>query len=435
MLYFAASGEVDSTPCFARSSMPPEVIVFKQSIRLLLSFALFLLPLNLAWSGPYTILHVFLQNEKEPSSGLVLDSAGNAYGTTFVGGPNNAGTVYQLSPTSGFHVIYAFHGPDGSQLLGSLVADDEGNLYGMADGGGSFSCGENIGCGTVYKLSPPKAGGTWTETTLYNFSGGADGWAPSGGVVLDSQGNLYGTTAVGGEFQCGTVFELSPSENGQWTQQTLYAFSGDGCNPGGNLVFDDAGSLYGTAGGGMWNGGVAFQLSPSPGGPWAYTVLHEFNPNIKDGVYPIGLLFDGLGNLYGTTLGGGAAGVGTVYQLKPTGGSWMESILHNFLSGDSDGAGPRSNMVFDSEGRLYGATWDGGPNGYGVIYRLTPTQNGTWVEDVFAMGTGVRGAKPNGPLLLDGKGHAYGTTADGGRNKNGQIGWGVVFRLNIGNAP
>jgi uncharacterized repeat protein (TIGR03803 family) len=345
------------------------------------------------------------------------------------------GTVFQLSPTTGFHVIYAFSGPDGSFPIGNLVVDSNGNLYGTTAAGGAFSCG-NFACGTVFRLSPPENGGLWTETVLYSFTGGNDGWTPGSGVVFDSEGNLYGTTPVGGEFQCGVVFKLTPSGNDQSTQQTLYSFTGDGCNPAGGLVFDAGGNLYGVTGtGGTWNGGTAYKLSPLPDGTWASSILHEFNPNIKDGVAPqSGMIFDSLGNLYGTTLGGGVSGQGTVFELTPSGGSWTENILFSFAGGDKDGAGPVSNLVFDPSGNLYGTTWIGGLNNYGTIYGLKPSQNGTWTESVFVMGNGPRGAHPNGPMLLDGKGHAYGTAADGGRAKNGQIGYGVVFRLNIGNA-
>lgn len=418
--------------------------MFAQSLLTLLSRVLIVsvvvsLSSVVAWSGSYTLLHVFLQNQEHPSSGLVVDAAGNAYGTTaFGGGKNNAGTVYQLSPTSGFHTIYAFTGPNGSKPNGSLLVDSAGNIYGTTTGGGAFLCdNDTIGCGIVYRLSPPKSGGPWTQTILYNFSGGDDGWYPYSGVISDSEGNLYGTALQGGPSQCGVVFELSPTGNDQWTQQVLHPLTLDGCNPAGGLVFDGLGNLYGTAEtGGAWGWGTAFELSPSPDGNWTYSTIHDFNSDGTDGAQPwAGLILDNAGNLYGSTRFGGAFGFGIVFELMPDSGNWTESILHSFAGGN-DGANLFFNLVFDSAGNLYGTTASGGgPKGYGTIFRLTPSQDDTWTESVFDMGSGVRGANPNGPVLLDGKGHAYGTASEGGRAKNGQIGYGVVFRLNIGNAP
>lgn len=410
-----------------------EVSMFRSVI--FLTVAVLLSPM-IASAGPYTLLHVF-QSNPQPSSSVVFDAKGNAYGTTgYGGGQNNAGTVYQFSPTSGYHTIYSFNGNDGSQPFGGLAADSAGNLYGTTASGGAFTCSDNSGCGTVFRLSPPSNGGVWTETTLYNFSGGDDGFLPAFGVILDAKGNLYGAANQGGTFQCGLVFELSPFGNDQWIKQTLYDFGDDGCSPESDVTFDSAGNLYGTTIlGGMWNAGTIFQLSPSPGGSWSYSAIHEFNPNVKDGFRPEGgVIFDSAGNLYGTTSGGGDTGWGAVFELTPDEGSWTENILYSFAGGN-DGAVPIYDLVFDTLGNLFGTTNNGGGSkGYGTLFRLTPNQDGTWTERSFSMGNGPRGVNPIGPLLLDGKGHAYGTTSDGGRNKNGQIGHGVVFRLNIGNS-
>lgn len=389
---------------------------------------------NVAWSGPYSILHVFLQTP-HPSSGLMLDVDGNAYGTTgFGGGLNNAGTAYQISPSSGYRVVHAFSGSDGRNPGGTLVSDAAGNIYGVTAFGGTFTqCGNNMGCGTVFELSPPKNGGDWTETVLYNFSGGNDGAQPSDGVIFDTLGNLYGVTAEGGGSGCGVVYELIPTGNGQWTEQVLHSFASE-CSPAGGLVFDDAGNLYGTTFfGGTFNGGAAFQLSPSPGNNWTYAPIYEFNPNENDAEKPVGtMVFDSSGNLYGATYAGGSFGLGTVFELTPNSGAWAENILHNFAGGN-DGSTPSGNLIFDGEGNVYGVTsYGGGGKSLGTIFKLEPSQGGNWTETVFGMGNGPRGAQPNGPLLLDGKGNVYGTTGDGGRTKNGVYGHGVVFRLNIG---
>ena len=199
---------------------------------------LILLATTFAWSGSYKVLHSFNVKSMNPSSGLVADKAGNGYGTTAAGGFHNGkgGTVYEISPTTGFHLIYGFSGPDGMQPQGNLTIDDAGNLYGTTAYGGSNSksC-NNQGCGTVFMLSPPTNGGAWTETALYSFSGEDDGGNPQAGVILDSAGNLFGTTENGGNLQAGTVFELSEGDNGQWTETVIYSMS-DGAFPLGGLT-------------------------------------------------------------------------------------------------------------------------------------------------------------------------------------------------------
>jgi uncharacterized repeat protein (TIGR03803 family) len=291
-----------------------------------------------------------------------------------------------------------------------------------------------MGCGTVYQLSPPRNGGNWTETTLYSFSGQTDGALIGSGVIFDEKGNLYGAAYQGGPSNCGTVFELTPLQNDQWAEQTLFAFGSDGCDPNGALVFDAEGNLFGITGyGGTWNGGTAFQMSPMPDGTWTYETIHEFNPNAADGYEPSsGFTLDQSGNLFGATYNGGSFNLGTVFELSPNGGNWTESILYSFAGGD-DGANAQGNLVFDGQGNLYGVTFrGGGSKGYGAILRLMPNgPNGAWTESSFSMGNGPRGQGPLGPVLLDGKGHLFGTTVDGGRDKNGIIGHGVVYRLNI----
>jgi uncharacterized repeat protein (TIGR03803 family) len=269
---------------------------------------------------------------------------------------------------------------------------------------------------------------------LYEFSGGDDGSQPRAGLVFDSSGNLYGTATGAGSLNCGVVFSLTPSENDQWTQHVLYAFTGDGCGPIGTLIFDGSGNLYGTTlTNGVWDGGTAFQLSPS-NGSWTYTAIHEFNPNVKDGAQPFaGLVFDSAGNLYGTTFTGGAFRGGTVYELTPDAGGWTERILHHFGKGN-DGFAPTAAVVIDDAGNLYGTTEAGGganhvcgSSGCGTLFRLTADQDDNWNESVFALGRGQRGESPSAPLLLDGEGHAFGTTSGGGSHNDG-----VVFGVTIG---
>jgi len=410
-------------------------------IRLSSVAALSLLATTVAWCGSYRILHEFQGFSQDPSSGLVADAAGNLYGTTGAGGGHgNSGTVYQLSPTTGYHVIYSFSGPDGKGPGGNLLIDSAGNLYGVTGRGGSSpACTDSEGCGAIYRLSPPKNGGSWTEKTLYSFTGGDDGYLPSAGLTFDSLGNLYGTTSEGGELACGVVFSLIASENDQWTENVLYTFTGDGCGPEGGLTFDSAGNLYGTTPQtGIWGGGTVYELSPSQGGSWTYAVIHAFNPNVKDGVFPTAsLVIDASGNLYGTTEGGGAFGAGTAFELTPNSGAWTETIIHHFGK-DNDGSEPYSNLVFDTSGNLYGTTVHGGgtnntcgTSGCGTLFKLAPGPNSQWTESAYDLGNGPRGIQPIAPLLLDGRGYAFGTTSSGGFI-NGHYADGVAFRLTIG---
>lgn len=374
-----------------------------------------LLLVDLAWSGSYKVLHVFQKNSQIPSSGLIVDTAGNAYGTTAKGGFNNAGTVYELSPTTGYQIIYAFSGhPDGRNPQGNLVIDSAGNLYGTTVYGGAFTnCNGGLGCGTVFELTPPKNGGLWTETILYSFSGGDDGSNPQAGVILDAGGNLCGTTGGGGSFEAGTVFQVTREPNNQWTQTVLYTFMGngaDGGSPLGGLVIDPAGNFYGTASkNGPLNGGVVFELFPSQGGEWTYEVIYAFDALFgPDGNSPAtGLTFDGSGNLYGTTVLGGTFGFGTVFQLTNNQGSWTENLLHNFAGGN-DGASPLGSLVLDTSGNIFGTTQQGGGSqSLGTAFKLT---TGQWRENVFPFqSVPGRGAHPAAPLLLDGTGGIYGT--------------------------
>jgi uncharacterized repeat protein (TIGR03803 family) len=273
---------------------------------------------------------------------------------------------------------------------------------------------------------------------VYSFCSQAnctDGANPQAGLIFDPGGNLYGTTKAGGNEGClgpgcGTVFELSPTQSG-WIQSVLYDFSasGDGQLPVGSVILDAAGNLYSTTSqAGNGNGGNVFELSRA-GGSWVETILYDFDGGSSDGAGLLaGVVFDTAGNIYGTTAGGGEFGFGTVFELTPISGSWTESILYSFAGGN-DGAKPESNLVFDSAGRLYGTTFDGGGppkrcgnGGCGTVFKLTPEAGGQWTENLFRFG-GVLGLQPSAPVLLDAAGNVYGTTTAGGR------GVGVVFRI------
>jgi uncharacterized repeat protein (TIGR03803 family) len=252
----------------------------------------------------------------------------------------------QLFAASKEKVLYSFcqtHDcTDGAQSQAGVIFDAAGNLYGTTRYGGA-----NINV-TVFELSPG-AGGTWKEKVLYSFCsaiGCADGSYPWAGLIQDAEGNLYGTTAYGGATGYGTLFELSPGAGGTWTETVLYDFcslSGcvDGTHPFAGLIFDSAGNLYGTASSGIEEG-VAFELSPGAGGVWTETVLHSFGSQ-GDGHFPAAsLVFDEAENLYGTTAYGGANNGGAVFELSPgAGGTWTETVLYSFAE-NKDGANPYS---------------------------------------------------------------------------------------------
>ena len=233
-----------------------------------------------------------------PYAGLITDSAGHFYGTTQFGGSYNQGTVFEVTPNAGGQwtesVLHNFTGgQDGGQPSGGLTFDAAGNLYGTTDFGGSEIC--KLGCGTIFKLTPRS--GYWAETVIYTFTGGSDGREPYAGLVSDAQGNFYGTTLLGGNLGnvcssgCGTVFKLSQS-NGAWQESVLYAFAGgnDGTSPYAGLTFDGAGNLYGTTnGGGPYGSGTVFKLTPSQGGSWTESVLYDFTGG-QDGQEPTGSL-------------------------------------------------------------------------------------------------------------------------------------------------
>ena len=282
------------------------------------------------------VLHSFSGPDGiNPNGPLIFDAAGNLYGTSRLGGvgpcTNGCGTVFELSPeTDGGwteKVLHSFSGTDGAFPLGSLISDAAGNLYGTTEGGGettssSSGCanpGGPNGCGVVFELSA-EAGREWTEKVLYTPND-ADFAIPGASLILDTAGNLYGTTSNSGSFW-GTVFELSPEAGGGWTETVLHSFN-DYVNLYGGLIFDAAGNLYGTTLGTFNSLGTVFELSPQADGTWTETVLHSFDPNCHhDGVDPTsGLIMDTRGNLYGTTVRGGAYpgvegdGYGTVYEI------------------------------------------------------------------------------------------------------------------------
>ncbi len=303
--------------------------------------SVFELSLNAAGHWDDTVLHSLSCDEGlYPESGLVGDSSGNLYGTASIGGANNNGSVFELSPTvSGwtFQLLYSFSGPDGSFAQSRVAIDTSGNLYGTTLCGGSGTpltspemppnCFDSApGPGVVWELSP-QSDGSWKEATLYDFTGGDDGANPSanGRLIFDAAGNLYGGTHNGGQYGKGTVYELSPAGDGTWTEKQLHSFDGsDGICPSGGVIADAAGNLYGEAfgpggynGTGSGTGGqLVYKLTPNSDGTWSETVLHRFADPTGGGP-AMGLIFDAVGNLYGTTWLGGTYNNGTVFEITP----------------------------------------------------------------------------------------------------------------------
>jgi uncharacterized repeat protein (TIGR03803 family) len=319
-----------------------------------------------------------------------------------------------------------------------VIFDATGNLYGTTENGGnSANCKQ--GCGTVFELSPD-SGGTWTLTTLYNFQDLDDGAQPYTGLTFDSSGNLYGTAQVGGTGGGGTVFKLSPSGGGSWTLTTLYSFveTADALYPNSSLIFDSVGNLYGTTiGGGKNYGGAVFKLSPTTSGYWKENVLHSFGAT-GDGVGPHGpLVMDAQNNLYGTTDSGGSGDIGTVFQLSRNPGSgWTEAILHSF-TGATNGGQPFAGVILDSAHNLYGTTYNGGKDGYGSVFRLTRIQfNGQIIWKailLYSFTDGTDGANPAAPLTRDAAGNLYSTTQFGyPTGCNSFYSCGQVFELSVG---
>jgi uncharacterized repeat protein (TIGR03803 family) len=377
-------------------------------------------PAQKGGSWTETLLYEFqgkgANDGESPNSGLIMDKLGNLYGLTAYGGTGNClllglaagcGTVYEISPPKQKGgawtetILYSFpSATQGYVPIGDLVFDSAGNLYGSTLFGGTkgTTCDPDYGgqCGVVFEISPPKKkGGAWTQKVLHNFAGIAsgkqngDGAEPNGGLVLDKQGEIYGTSYYGGyncphnsNQGCGTVFKLVPptKQAGAWTQKALH-------------IFKDA---------------------PDGGGPAA------------------GVVFDRKGNLYGTTIGGGGGNPpsGTAFELiLGANGSWTERIRHSFQEGN-DGGQPRSSPIFDSTGNLYGTAL-GGQSNRGVVFRLTPTKHGNaWALRVlYNLGGSPDAAYPEAALVIDASGNLYSTTAGGGTGSCGYGGCGTVFEV------
>jgi uncharacterized repeat protein (TIGR03803 family) len=368
------------------------------------------------WSAGHTGDAVTLDISTWSDTLIQIDYFDGAYGTgnqSFVGGDKllikiwNAqtaagpGTTDVIVLANATSIYYLYSSTSDINDTATPIVDDQGNFYSI-ETSNTINCPQ-FSCGSIYELSPA-SNGTYTQTILYTFTGGSQGFGPESPLVRDSAGNIYGTTANGGaggslcflDLGCGVVFEVS---NG--VETVLHTFTGtpDGIGPAAGLVSDSAGNLFGTtAGGGANNYGTVFELSPNGSGGFNYSIIYSFQGGAAgDGAEPAApLVLDAHNNLYGTTTFGGTTdycddeahyGCGTVFELSlSSSGAYLEKILYAF-HGTSNGVSPATAVVFDSSGNLYGTTYNGGPScgyrnsaGCGVVYELTPTTHGPWQE-------------------------------------------------------
>lgn len=401
-----------------------------------LTFALVLVVLLAqSYAQTFQVLHTFHGPDgANPVAVLILDTAGNIYGTTEAGGvgkctSEGCGTAFMLDRVGEEVALYSFNGSDGYQPMAGLLRDSKGTFFGTTVGGGSSRSACDGGCGVAFKLD---RNGRQIE---YRFQGTPDGMFPEALLVEDAARNLYGTTYLGGPNGLGAVFKIDATTG---KENVLYSFTGgtDGCFPYPGVILDSLGNLYGVTlegGDGFCNSGdgVVFKVDPNGN----ETVLHAFGGG--DGANPESvLLFDSGGNLYGTTQNGGSSnecgfsGCGTVFELSPQqDGSWSENVLYSFcsLADCTDGERPLSGpLVRDSAGNLFGTTYFGGKNDDGVVFKLDAAGEET-VLHTFTGGSD--GADPFAGLVMDGSGALYGTTADGGTTCYTRYTCGVVFKI------
>ena len=358
-----------------------------------------------------------------PYAGLVFDQAGNLYGTTKSGGMYGHGTVYELTPSEGSWtetVLYSFTGgQDGDSPYGGVIFDPAGNLWGTTYQGGDPGCG----CGTVFELSLSESG--WTFNLLHAFTGVSDGAYPTAGLVYGA-GNLFGTTQYGGLYKglceffgCGTIFSLvGGSYQGAWSN----FLPKTGFQPRAGLFFDPKRNcLFGTT---VWGSYAGLGTVFADCHPGYIRRLHAFSYG-KGGSNPeAGVILDASGNVYGTT-SSGYRNAGAVFEIVDAQyGGRRTKVLHQFSG--ADGSQPAGDLVLDAAGNIYGTTAFGGGNSQGVVFKLTPPagKQHKWTETVLYSFSGSDGAKPVSSLIFDNAGNLYGTTSAGGA-----YGAGVVFQI------
>jgi uncharacterized repeat protein (TIGR03803 family) len=411
-----------------------KVAGFASTIGCMFAFGLlFFFGATAAQAGEKTILAFDKTHGAYSLSGLTSDAAGNLYGTTYSGGSANCGGAFELSPTSGGKwtqtVLYNFQGCQfpGPSPSGTLVFDKQGNLYGAAQGN------LNGPSGVIFQLSK-KADGTWSSKTIHLFDAFTEG-SPFGDLAWDAAGNLYGVTYAPYTTFSGEVFELSPQPDGSWKETVLVTFpapNGVGA-PQGGPILDSNGNLYGATffgigGFGSNTRGAVYELSPQANGPWTLTVVYNFTTASSSQFPSSTLTFDSKGNLFGAAQG--TAFYGTIFEVSPSAsGTWTAKTIHSFTLGN-DGGYPSGPLVADPDGSLYGTASLGGSgcNGSlcGLVYKLTPQSGGDWKETiVHPFESANDGSRPSHGLFLDSAGNLFGTTNLGGS----RYGYGTVFEI------
>jgi uncharacterized repeat protein (TIGR03803 family) len=367
--------------------------------------------------GVETVLYSFaggLADGFTPRSALLLGTDGNFYGTTLGGGATGNGIVFRVTPAGVETVFHAFAGAptDGSQPLAALIQGNDGSFYGTTqNGGASGNSSGSSGVGTVFKITP-----TGAETVLYSFADGPIGNQPAAALIQGADGNFYGTTPGAGTSGNSTVttgngmvFKITPLG----AETVIHSFAGapaDGSQSLAGLILGNDGNFYGTtSSGGASNSGSLIKISSAG----TETVVYSFNAG-REGQHPVGLILGNDGNLYGTTSSGGSAGSGTVFKVTPTG---VETVLYSFQGG-SGGSGPSAALVQASDGNFYGTTSGGGTTGSGTVFKITSGGVETVIDSFQG---GADGSGPSAALVQASDGNLYGTTSGGGTTGNGTV--------------
>jgi uncharacterized repeat protein (TIGR03803 family) len=395
---------------------------------------------SVSYAQTFSVIHTFTGagDGEFPSAGVTL-RAGILYGTASKGGdaehPN--GAVYQISRLGSLWAtttLYLFQDPHGEyNPLARVMFSPDGHLY------STTHLGTGNGEGSVFQLTPllticKTSNCFWTKKVLHVFTSSPDGSQPdTADIAFDPQGNIYGTTRYGGSVLGGMVYQMQRSGD-SWKENTLYNFGtpvGDGYNPAGGVIRDKNGNLFGTTvGGGAHDFGTVWELTNTPGVGWTETILYSFQ-NAGDGKSPwAGLVMDQSGNLYGATNDGGSAGGGTIFELSPSGNSWTFNVLYS-LAGQA-GGGVEAALSIDAAGNLYGtAVWNGAHRPYGSVFKLTNTGNGWTYTSLHDFTGGEDGANPMSSVAIDTDGTLYGTAYAGGSRQGicSVMGCGTVWMI------
>jgi uncharacterized repeat protein (TIGR03803 family) len=354
-------------------------------------------------------------------SSLIADTHGNLFGTTSAGGASNLGTVFEIAKGSG-HIttLVSFHGTDGATPDGGLIIDANGNLFGTTLNGGASNDG------TVFGIAKTDAGYASNPTTLASFSG-FDGHGPIGSLIMDANGDLFGATYTGGASNDGTVFEIAKTALGyDSTPITVVTFNGaNGAQPLGSLIMDANGDLFGTTqNGGLSTDGTVFELVKS-GSSYTLNTLVTFDG--FDGGHPLGgLIFDANGDLLGTTELGGATNQGTVFGILKSGSGFASTATTLAQFNGTDGLGPEGSLTIDANGNLFGTTFTGGASNDGTVFEVLNTPFGyDPTPTTLVSFSGTDGQQPESGVIADTHGNLFGTTALGGASNLG-----TVFQIN-----